>query len=139
MLGNRAWKYFKNNPDGVALVCTLEGTGAASAKIFPNGKIIIDCAAAQVNKYVNLTTPLAMRLIDMHTIHGDATACTVQALNTASAITDAVSLAASDKDIDRAGSIDDDYDSFAADDNDLRITIGTGAFTGRVVMQVEFI
>jgi len=121
---------------GESLTTTLEGTGSATAKVFLD-KIIIDVAAGQVSKYINISTPYGFKLIDVHTIHGNATQCTVQVANTTDAITDALALAATDKVIDRALTIDDAYHEFDKADDDLRLIIGTGAFTGRVIINIE--
>lgn len=120
----------------VPIKVTMEGTGSATAKLYPNYKIVVVADAAQNSKYINLATPIGFKLVDMKTIHQNATACSVQALNTAAAITDDVSIAASDKDIDRATSIDDAAYEFAADDDDLRFEITTAAFTGIIICDI---
>lgn len=128
----------KNIADGqsVPLTVSLEGTGAATAWITGN-KIIIECAAVQHAKYVNVSTPLNFDVLDVHTIHGNATACSVQVANTTGAITDALAVAATDKVIDRALTVDDLYYSFSNGDDDLRLIIGTAAFTGKVVIIID--
>lgn len=131
------WKYLAANPTGKALTTTLSGTGSATAKIFAD-KIIVDVTtAAQVDKTITLTTPVSFKVLDAFTIHGDANDCTVQLKNNTDAITDAISIAASDTDIDRAIEIDDDYDDFTKDDDDLVIAVGTDAFKGRVVIMIQ--
>lgn len=124
------------NKQPIALTLTLEGTGSGTAYVREN-KIFVTLAAAQVDKYVNLTTPFAFKVTDVLTRHDDSTACTVQVANTTDAITDAISLAASDTDLDRAAEVDNDYASFEADDDDLRLIIGTGAMTGIVEISIE--
>jgi len=120
----------------VPLKVTMEGTGSATAKLYPGYKLVVVADAAQASKYINVSTPIGFKLVDVKTIHQDATACTVQAKNTNAAITDAISIAASDKDIDRAGEIDDAAYEFSADDDDLRFAIGTGAFTGIIICDI---
>jgi len=136
MLSREFWKYLAANPTGESLTVTMGGTGSATAKIFAD-KIIVDASAAEAAKTITLTTPMSFKVLDMFTIHGDTTACTVQLKNNTDAVTDAVSLAASDTDIDRAIEIDDAYDDFTKDDDDLVLAIGTGAFTGRVVIMIQ--
>ena len=138
MLSGRWWKYFQGSPIGVTLTVTMEGTGSATALMTPYGLIIVDADTAEASKYINLSTPLSFKVIDVHTIHGDTTACTVTISNAGSAISDAISLAASDTDIDRAAEIDDAYDDFTYDDNDLRIDVGTDILIGRVIIHIQY-
>jgi len=120
----------------VPLTVTMEGTGSATAWMTRN-MIVIDCVAAQINKYANISTPIDFDLINMWTIDGAGVACAVQACNGASAITDAVAVAGVDTDIDYAGTLDNTYQSFATGDDDLRFEITTGAFTGRIVCLID--
>jgi len=128
----------KNLADGlpVPLVTTMESTGSATAWITGN-KIIIDLVDAAVDKYVNISTPINFEVLDVYTRHDDSTACAIQVANTTSDISDAISLAASDTDIDRAGTIDNDYASFSNGDNDLRLKITTDAANARVVIIID--
>ena len=128
--------YALMNQNIVDLTVTMEGTGSATAKIYPGYKLVVVAAAAEASKYINISTPFGFKLVDMVTIHQNATACSVQALNTAAAITDDVSLAASDTDIDRAAEIDDAAYEFSADDNDLRFEITTAALTGTIICTI---
>ncbi|NQV19116.1 MAG: hypothetical protein HQ534_11320 [Armatimonadetes bacterium] len=120
----------------VPLTVTMEGTGSATAWITGN-KIIVDLVAAQTGKYVNISTPIEFDVIGAHTIHGNATASTVQIANTTDAITSAIAMAAVDTDIDNPTTLDDAYWSFATGDNDLRLIIGTAAATGRLVIDID--
>ena len=120
----------------VDLTVTMEGTGAATAVLLGK-EIIVDLAAAEVNKYVNISTPLGFRVLNAHSIHGNATAASWQLTNTADAINTAVDMAASDKDIDLNVDIDDDYSEFLRGDDDLRLEITTGAATGQVVIEIQ--
>lgn len=136
MRSREFWKYLITNADGVSLTATLSGTGSATAKLFPD-KIIVDCSAAQTGKTITLTTPIGFKVLDAFTIHGNATGSKVQIKNNTGAITDEITAAASDKDIDRATTIDDDYWEFNKDDDDLVIAVGTAAFTGRIVIEIQ--
>jgi len=128
------YKMINNQP--VDLTVTLEGTGAGSAVLLGN-KIIVTLAAAETGKYVNISTPLGFRVINAHSVHGNATASTWQIANTTDAITSAVTMAASDTDIDVAVDIDDAYSTFLRGDDDLRLIIGTAAATGVVFIDIE--
>ena len=124
---------------GHSLTVTMEGTGSATAKIFQD-KIIVDASAAQSGKYINISTPLGFKVIPpgIYLQHDNATECTVQTLNTAGEIIPAITIAASDTDVDGpAVSIDNAYAEFSAGDDDLRFEIGTAAFTGRIVLFIE--
>lgn len=136
MRSREFWKYLITNADGVSLTATLSGTGSATAKLFPD-KIIVDCSAAEHAKTVTLTTPIGFKILDVWTVHGNATSCTVQVKNGSTAVSDAISIAASDKDIDRATTLDDAQWEFTKDDDDLVIAPGTAAFTGRVVIEIQ--
>lgn len=120
----------------VDLTVTMEGTGSATAKIYPGYKLVVVASAAQVSKYINVSTPVGFKLVDFMTIHQNAIACTVQAKNTGDAISAAVSIAASDTDIDYCASIDDAYYEFSTGDDDLRFAIATGAFTGIIICTI---
>ncbi len=133
------WFDLQNRTSGIDLTATLSGTGAATAKLYPNGQIIIDAAAAEAAKTITLTTPYGFDIIDAHVINGAATAVTVTVKNNATAITDAMTPAAgADLVVARAGTIDDAQVAFAVDDDDLVIAVGNAALTGRVVLNVIF-
>ena len=132
------WKYFETNPAGIALTCTLSGTGSATALLLPTGKIIVDASAAQAGKTITLTTPVAFKVLDAMSIHGDGTGCVFQLKNGSNALTTTVTVAGSDKDIDRATSVDDAYDDFATGDDDLVIAITSAAFTGRIIIDIQY-
>ena len=135
---SKKWFELQNALDGIDLTVTMEGTGSATAKLFPDGKIVVDATAAQAAKYVNLSTPFGIKVLDAHSIHGNDTACKWAIANTTDDIISAVNVADSDTDIDRAADLNDAYQEFAADDNDLRIDIGVAAFTGLLVIDVQF-
>ena len=133
------WFDLQNRTSGIDLTATLSGTGAATAKLYPNGQIIIDAAAAEAAKTITLTTPYGFDIIDAHVINGAATAVTVTVKNNATAITDAMTPAAgADLVVARAGTIDDAQVAFAVDDDDLVIAVGNADLTGRVVLNVIF-
>jgi len=120
----------------VDLTVTLEGTGAASAVLLGN-QIIVTLDTAQVDKYVNISTPIGFRVTKAYSIHQDANDFGWQLKNTAGAITDAVAVAASDTDIDKAVEIDDAQSTFLRGDDDLRIAITTDAAVAIIVIDVE--
>lgn len=130
------WKYLAANPTGESLTATLSGTGSATAKLFAD-KIIIDASAAQVDKTITLTTPMGFKVLDAYSIHGNATSSVWQLKNGSTALSDAVTAAASDTDIDRVTELDDAQWEFAKDDDDLVIAITTAAFTGRIVIEIQ--
>ncbi len=127
-------KMVNNQP--VDLTVTLEGTGAASAVLLGK-QIIVTLAAAQSGKYVNISTPIGFRVLNAHSIHGNATASDWQLANTTDAINTAVVMAASDTDVDVTVDIDDDYSTFARGDDDLRLIISTAAATAVVIIDIE--
>jgi len=120
----------------VDLTVTLEGTGAASAVLLGN-QIIVTLDTAQVDKHVNISTPIGFRVTKAYSIHQDANDFGWQLKNTAGAITDAVAVAASDTDIDKAVEIDDAQSTFLRGDDDLRIAITTDAAVAIIVIDVE--
>ena len=128
------YKMVNNQP--FDLTVTLEGTGAASAVLLGN-QIIVTLAAAQSGKYVNISTPIGFRVLNAHSIHGNATASTWQLANTTDAINTAVVMAASDKDIDVSVDIDDAYSTFLRGDDDLRLIMSVGAGTAVIVIDIE--
>ena len=133
------WFDLKNTPEGVDLGVTLSGTGAATAKLLPNGLIIVDSDTAEAAKTITLTTPYAMKVLDAMVINGAATAVTVTLKNNATALTDAMAPAAgADTIIARATTLDDAQDDFAVDDDDLVLAVGVAALTGRVIIKIQF-
>jgi len=129
-----AYKMVNHQP--VDLTVTLEGTGAASAVLLGK-QIIVTLAAAESGKYVNISTPIGFRVVNAHSIHGNATASTWQLANTTDAINTAVIMAASDTDIDVSVDIDDAYSTFLRGDDDLRLIISVGAATAVVIIDIE--
>jgi hypothetical protein len=130
------WKYLVNNPTGFSLTATLSGTGSATALLYSD-KIVVDAAAAQHSKTITLTTPLGFKVLDAYSIHGNGTSSTWQLKNDSTALSDTVTAAASDTDIDRVTELDDAQWEFTKDDDDLVIDIGTAAFTGRIVIDIQ--
>lgn len=118
------------------LTVTMEGTGSASAVLLGK-QIIVTLTSAEVNKYVNISTPLGFRVINAYSIHLDANDYDWQLVNTAAAITDAVAVAAVDKEIDKAAEINDTNSTFLRDDDDLRIEITTDAAVAIIVISIE--
>lgn len=124
------------NLQPVDLTTTLEGTGAATAVLLGK-QIIVTLAAAQSGKYVNISTPIGFRVLNAHSIHGNATASTWQLANTTDAIATAVIMAASDTDIDVLVDVDDAYSTFLRGDDDLRLIISVAAATAIIIINIE--
>ena len=118
------------------LTTTMEGTGAATAVLLKN-RIIVTIAAGEVNKYVNISTPLGFRVVKAYSVHTDNTNSSWQLVNTGDAINTAVEMAASDKDIDTMVDIDDDYSTFLRGDDDLRVEITTGEANCIIVIDIQ--
>jgi len=122
----------------VPLTVTFEGTGAGTAWISGNLIIIDITTVAQLGKYFDLSTPIDFDFLNMWSIHGDGTAnVTLTAKNSTASITDAVAVTTADKTIDRITTVDDDYIAFVAGDDDLRIAVGTAAFLGIIVIEID--
>jgi len=139
MITSRWWKYFKNSPEGIALTVTLAGTGAATAKLLPNGKIIVDAVAAQHTNTITLTTPVSFKVVDAKFVNGGALACALTIKNGSGAITDALTPAAgADKVVARAGTVDDTYTAFTKGDDDLVLSPATANLTGQVIIEIQF-
>jgi len=134
--GNRVIEKLLIGADSI-LAGVLSGTGSAVVTVkAPDGRIEIDCTALQAGETLTIPTPFPFEIIDMKTIHGNATLCTVQALNKTDPVTDALAIAATDKVIDRAATIDDAVSSFETGDDDLVIAVVTAAFTGKIIIEV---
>ena len=132
---SEVWYKMKYNQP-IDLTTTMEGTGTGSAVLLKN-RIIVTLAAAEVNKYVNISTPLGFRVVKAYSVHTNATAATWQLVNTGDAICVAVVMAAVDKDIDKMIDIDDDYSTFLRGDDDLRVAITTGAASCVIVIDIQ--
>ena len=121
----------------VKLTVTMEGTGSATAWI-TGDMIIINCVAAELGKYIDLTTPIDFDVTHMHTIKGDATASVaITVSNGGTDLSDAVALTTADKSENDSSTIDDDNNSFSVDDDDLRLEIATAAFTGYIILDID--
>ena len=120
---------------------TFEGTGAGSAKIFQDGTIVVETTTtAEANKTITLKTPVSFRILDVFSIHNDATSAKWTIKNNTTAITSLIVMGASDTDIDRAISIDNAQYEFTADDDDLVIAIdNTAAALAIWVFKIQFI
>ncbi len=124
------------NSQPVDLTVTLEGTGAATAVLL-GFQIIVTIAAGEVNKYINISTPLGFRVTNGYSIHTDNTNSSWQLVNTAAAIHTAVEMAASDKDIDKMAQVNDTNAVFVRNDDDLRVEITTGEANCIIVIDIE--
>ena len=118
------------------LTITMEGTGSATAVLLGK-QIIVTIVAGQINKYVNISTPLGFRVINGYSIHTDNTNSSWQLVNTAAAIHTAVEMAASDTDIDKMAQVNDANNVFARGDDDLRVEITTGEANCIIVIDIE--
>jgi hypothetical protein len=118
------------------LTITMEGTGSATAVLLGK-QIIVTVVAGQINKYVNISTPLGFRVINGYSIHTDNTNSSWQLVNTAAAIHTAVEMAASDTDIDKMAQVNDANNIFARGDDDLRVEITTGEANCIIVIDIE--
>lgn len=136
MKGIELWRYIMQNPVGKELSVTMGGTGSAEALLFPD-KIIVDADSAQASKDITITTPIDFKVTDMRIIHQDSTGCSVQLKNDSTAVTDDVTIAASDEDIDRASSIDDAQYEFSVGDDDLVLTPSSDALVGTVIIDIQ--
>ncbi len=123
------------NHQPVDLTVTFEGTGSGSAVLLGK-QIIVTLTAAESAKYVNISTPIGFRVINAHSIRTNGAAAVWALGNTGDAITDTVTMTA-DTDIDVPTTIDDDYNTFARGDDDLRIDITTQNCTGLIFIDIE--
>lgn len=129
------WYKLRHNQP-VPLAVTMEDDGSAFANMYRD-KIIIDCDDAESGYWVNISTPIAFEIIDVHIIHEDGTATAVQVCNTGTGVTNAIPIDASDEDLDIVGTIDNGPSIFARGDDDLRLEITTGNFFGKVIISIE--
>ncbi len=141
MLGNRAWKYFHNNPTGIVLTTVMAHTeSSGSAVLYPNGKIRVRIVAASVGKAASLkiNTPVAFRVTDFMVLYASAVGATpgmaCGVYNNTSAI-GSVTAGTGDY-IKRPSSLDNTYASFAVDDNDLYVVVSCSS-TGTVVVVLD--
>ena len=135
MPSNIAFKLKNGQPYDVTP--SFEGTGAGTA-YYLDGKLVIKVTTeAEITKYIEIPTPFGFTVRDVRIRHDNATACSVQVLNTAQEIVAAIAIAAVDIDIDRALKIDNTSPSFNKGDDDLRFEIGTGAFLGEIEVIIE--
>ncbi len=130
---------------GLDLTVTLSGTGAATAKLFQNGRIYINVTTTlEVSKTLTLNVPTSLRVIDVRTIHNNATAASIQIKNDTTAVTSVIVAAAVDKDVDgvhtaTAGTIDDAQYEFTEGDDDLVVAVSVAAFLGDIIIDTVFI
>lgn len=129
-----AYKHRNNQP--VPLTVTMEGSGSAVANMYAD-EIIVDVVDAEVDKYIELTTPMAFEVIKAYTIHEDAVQSAVAVYNGAAIVTNAIAIAAVDTDIDKVSTIDDTYSTFARGDDDLRLEVTTTALVAKVIIKIE--
>lgn len=115
------WKYIQSNPTGKSLSVTKSNANSdVDATIFED-KIVVDCADLVQKTKVTVETPIDFKVIDVHTIHYDGNATELTIKNGGTAVMSALTILGSDKDIDRAGDIDDAQWAFASGDDDLEI------------------
>jgi len=126
-LANR--KVYKVNQSQIytyptASVVTSGSITSAAAVLNPNFTIVVTIGTVNNATTVTLDTPFAFTVDDVlvqMTSAGNSGG-TLIVSNTTDAITDAIDLGNGDTDLQRAGTIDDAYYTFAKDDNDLVLT-----------------
>lgn len=120
---------------------TFSGTGAGKATMYANGTIVVETTTtAEASKTITIKTPAAFQILDVYSIHNNATSAKWTIKNNTAAITSLIVMAASDNDIDRAISIANAEHEFAEDDDDLVIDIdATGAALAIWVFQIRFL
>lgn len=129
------WYKLRHNQP-VPLTVTMENNGSAVANMYRDS-IIVDCVDAESTKYVNISTPIAFEVIDVHIIHEDGVQTAVQVVNTGDAVTDVIAIAAPDTDLDKVSTIDNSKSIFQRGDDDLRLEITVGDFVGKVIIGIE--
>ena len=128
-------------PDGLDLTVTFSGTGAGTAKLFSYGYIVVRVTTTQQsNTTMTITTPISFRILDIFSIHSDATSYKWTLQNNTSGITSEITVAASDDDIDRAISLDNAQYEFTDGDDDLVISLdATAAGLAEYYIKIQFI
>lgn len=125
-------------------VVTSGSITSATAKIFPNWTIVVTITTVNNGTTVTLDTPFAFKLTDVLVLmtSGGNGGGSLTVKNNTDAITDAIDLGDGDKDLQRAGTIDDEFDTFAKDADDLVLTFAAtegstpSTFSCRVVIFV---
>lgn len=112
----------------------LSGTGSATVTAQHNDKFVIDCTACEAAKTLTIETPFPFEVSGVTVIHGNTTACTVTVKNGTDSITDAIAATTTDGAVVNAAKVLDSYSTFSKDDDDLVAAIGTGAFTGKIIV-----
>ena len=115
------------------LTVSMEGTGSATAYIIGH-QIFVDCAAAQSAKWVGLTVPFDMKIVDQKNILDGTTDSVIQAYNAAAQIATVATMSTTDGTVKRATVIDTDAWAFSKGDTDLYLEVTTAAFTGVVIL-----
>jgi len=122
----------------ILLTLAFSSTGAGAAWVSGNYIVINITTKIALNTYINLSTPFNFDVVDMWSIKGDGTAnATLQVKNTTTEVSDAVALTTADKTIDRATTMNDAANSFAVGENDLRVYVGTAAFLGKIIIEID--
>tara|TARA_R100000963_G_scaffold12260_2_gene8927 strand:+ start:6792 stop:7217 length:426 start_codon:yes stop_codon:yes gene_type:complete len=115
------------------LTVSMEGTGSATAYMIGN-QIFVDCATAEVSKWVGLTVPFDMKIIDQKNILDGTTSSTVMAYNGGSKIAVVAATGTTEGAVVRATAIDTSVWAFSKGDTDLYLEVTTAAFIGVVVL-----
>lgn len=127
-----------------ASVVTSGSITSAAAVINPNYTIVVTIGTVNNATTVTLDTPFAFYLEDVlvqMTSAGNGGG-TLTVKNNTDSITDAIDCGNGDKDLQRAGTIDDTYATFAKDDDDLVLTFAAtegstiSTFSCRVIIYV---
>ena len=140
-MSQKSAQWFRFEGGTRALTTALEGTGTATAHMVGNGlpTMVVDLAAAQVSKYVDITGVNldGLEVIDAYVISGDTVNSSAlinkKGTSTAVAISNAIAKGTADKAIVSASTLDDATWGLDGEDN-IRLAITVGAFTGRVVI-----
>lgn len=141
-MGIKSIDQFKLIPlTGLDLSLTFSGTGAGTAKLYPNGTIVVIATTTfQASKICTITTPVALTITAVRSIHKDGTSAKWTIKNGSNALSDEVTMAASDTDLDFASKIIDSEADFVEDDDDLIISLdATGAALAKWIFDVNFL
>ena len=115
------------------LTVTMEGSGSATAHIIGN-QIFVDCASAQTAKWVGLTIPFDMKIIDQKNILDGTTSSVVQAYNDTGKITTVAATGTTEGAVVRATAVNTTNWAFSKGDTDLYLEVSTAAFIGVAVL-----
>jgi hypothetical protein len=130
--------HWRSEGAGFALdVVNSGGNSGASAEVVGNC-IIVTTGALADTETCTVDTPFSFEIVDAMVRCDEAAAnATIQIKNNATAVTDAMGSATEDE-IARMTTLDDDASLFGAGDNDLVITSASGTGDGSHVVFIYF-